>query len=383
MQATQTPRSVYIHIPFCRHRCGYCNFALVADRDYLIDRFLAALKLELNSWPGKIELQTLFLGGGTPTHLSREQLQQLFEMLGEHFDFSDAEVTSEANPSDLTPSKIDTLFELGVNRISLGVQSFRAAKLKQLERDHHAEVVEEVVAELKKYTDNISFDLIFATMGETPKMWQDDLQHAISLGPKHLSTYELTIEMGTAFWKQEKLGQLVQTDENLRADMYRSTIELLEQHGLKQYEISSFAAEGFQCEHNLIYWSGRPYLAFGAGASRYVDGVRETNHGSVSTYIKRIESAQSPVGFSEKLSSKERAKELLTVGLRKIEGVNEVEFRELTQFGFENLLTSPSAKELFVHGLVERVGNHLRLTEKGVLLYDGIAEVILKEDQQK
>lgn len=380
MQANQTPRSAYIHIPFCRHRCGYCNFALVAKRDYLIDRFLAALKIELGSLHEKIELDTLFLGGGTPTHLNLQQLNLLFQMLSQHFDFANAEVSSEANPSDLTPEKIDTLFERGINRISLGVQSFRDAKLKLLERDHDAQLIEDVVVELQKYTDNISFDLIFATMGESRQMWNDDLQQALSLNPKHLSTYELTVEMGTAFWKREKLGQLVQANEDLRVEMYRDAIELLEANGLNQYEISSFAEPGYQCEHNRIYWSGQPFLAFGAGASRYLNGIRETNHGSVSTYIKRLESGQSPVSFSEQLQPHERARELLVVGLRKIEGVNEPEFRRLTQFGFSDILTSQRATELFSNELLERADTQLRLTRKGMLLYDSVAEVVLREN---
>ena len=378
MNTIQSPKSAYIHIPFCRHRCGYCNFALVANRDYLIDRFLAALKIELSSIQERIELQTLFLGGGTPTHLSNQQLRHLFEMLGQHFDFSNAEVTSEANPSDLTSEKIETLFELGINRISLGVQSFRSEKLQQLERDHSAEVVERVVNQLQAFTENISFDLIFATMGEGLDQWQADLKHAISLQPKHLSTYELTIEKGTAFWNRERLGQLVQTDENLRAEMYQSTIEILEAHGFGQYEISSFAKEGFRCRHNLTYWSGQPYLAFGAGASGYIDQVRKTNHGSVSTYIKRIEAGQSPVELSERLSSMDRAKELLVVGLRRMDGVNQTEFHQLTQLVFGDVLTSRRAKGLFENELIKREGDNLRLTQQGVLLYDSIAEVILE-----
>lgn len=377
MNTIPTPKSAYVHIPFCRHRCGYCNFALVANRDYLIDRFLAALKTELSSVRDRIKLQTLFLGGGTPTHLSRKQIRTLFETLWQRFDFSDAEVTTEANPGDLTSEKIETLFELGVNRISLGVQSFRTEKLQQLERDHNSEVVEKVVNDLQNYTDNISFDLIFASMGETLEQWQNDLEKAISLHPKHLSTYELTIEKGTSFWKRERLGQLVQTDEDLRAEMYQATRATLKAHGFEQYEISSFAADGFRCQHNLTYWSGQPYLAFGAGASRYVNGVRETNHGSVSTYLKRIESGQSPVELSEQLSPLDRAKELLVVGLRRIDGVNQTEFRQLTRLGFADILTSQRAGMLFENELLRQEGEQLQLTEQGVLLYDSIAEVIL------
>ncbi len=376
MSDPSIPNSAYVHIPFCRHRCGYCNFALVAKRDYLIDRFLSALATELSRLDQGYTLQTLFLGGGTPTHLTAPQLTRLFTILQRRFDFTKAEVTSEANPSDLNTEKIQVLHDLGVNRFSLGVQSFHDSKLKLLERDHSADQVRQVVGELQNYTENISLDLIFAAMGETLEMWQADLEQAISLNPKHLSTYELTIEKGTQFWKRERSGQLSPTDEDLRTDMYQHTIHRLNNCGLDQYEISSFAAEGFRCQHNLIYWSGRSYLAFGAGASRYVGGVRETNHSSVSAYLKRLESGESPTVFSEKLDAIARAHELLVIGLRKIDGVQELAYRQLTGFGFDEVL-SEKARSLFELGLIERSGEQLRLTPRGVLLYDSVAETIL------
>jgi oxygen-independent coproporphyrinogen-3 oxidase len=350
---------------------------LVADRDYLIDRFLNALQVELSRLDQRVRLETLFLGGGTPTHLNSQQLERLFQMLDQHFDFGTAEVTTEANPNDLTPKKIQKLIQLGVNRFSLGVQSFRDSKLQLLERDHNATQVREAVKEIQKYTPNISLDLIFATMGESQQQWLDDLRSAVELNPVHLSTYELTIEKGTQFWNRERQGQLTQVDEDQRADMYAATIETLAQAKLNQYEISSFAADGFQCQHNLVYWSGQPYLAFGAGASGYLKGVRETNHGSVSTYIKRLENGDSPVASRDELDAESRARELMIIGLRRIAGVEENDYQKRTGFDFDSLLASPKAQELFRLGLLKRSKTHLAMTVKGVLLYDSIAEVIL------
>lgn len=379
MPDPSVPESAYVHIPFCRHRCGYCNFALVAKRDYLIDRFLDALNLEFSRLPQRYVLKTLFLGGGTPTHLSLRQLERLFESLNRYFDYATAEVTSEANPNDLTLGKIQLLNGLGVNRFSLGVQSFDASKLKLLERDHSADQVRKTVSQLQEYTENISLDLIFATMGETQKSWQDDLDQAIKLQPKHLSTYELTIEKGTQFWKRTQIGKLIPVAEDLRAEMYQQTLCTLSQAGLEQYEISSFAKPGFQCQHNLVYWSGAPYLAFGAGASQYLNGIRQTNHQSVSTYLKRIEANESPYAFSESLSPLDRALELLIIGLRKIEGVFESDFQTRTDLNFEETL-GDNQRKLIDFNLIEREQGRIRLTSKGVLLYDSVAEIILNRD---
>lgn len=372
------PRSAYVHIPFCRHRCGYCNFALVANRDYLVDRFLDALQVELSWIDERYELDTLFLGGGTPTHLKTKQLLRLFSMLRDRFDFSDAEVTTEANPSDLTVEKVDVLCDLGINRFSLGVQSFRQDKLHWLERDHNAETVNQAVRRIQERVPNLSFDLIFATMAESELQWLEDLRSAVQLNPTHLSTYELTIEKGTPFWSRHQSGELECVDEDRRADLYQQTIEFLIERGFEHYEISSFSLSGYRCQHNLVYWSGQPYFAFGPGASRYIDGVRETNHSSVSTYIKRLNSGSFPVAQSERLSPELAARELLVVGLRKMEGIVGEEFQKQTNFDWSNLI-GEKRQYLFEQKLLTADDLGLRLTPQGIMLYDSIAEVLLKD----
>ncbi len=238
-------RSLYVHVPFCRHRCGYCNFTLVAGREDLIDRFLNAIEREMHWLQGKHEVSTVFLGGGTPSHLNRNQLLRLSQVIRSRFEFSDeCEFSVECNPNDLDDTRADAFSEMGVNRISLGAQSFDWEKLQILERSHTADDIRAAVALARKFARSVSLDLIFAAPGETHEGWVADLEQAVALSPDHISTYELTYEKGTSFWARRLKGQLEQADEERRADMYLAAIELLDRSGLQHYEISSFAAGG-------------------------------------------------------------------------------------------------------------------------------------------
>ena len=316
--ADSDPRSVYVHIPFCRHRCGYCNFALVAGRDHLIEPFLDALESEIrlacdqfSTTDRSIEIDTLFFGGGTPSHLSPQQLERLGELVFSRFHLGeDAEVSAECNPSDISIQMLDSLREIGVNRISLGVQSFNADKLKVLQRDHDATVAKAAFEMAMERIGNVSMDLIFATPNETQEAWQQDLQTALELQPSHLSTYELTWEKGTTFWNRKSKGELDGSSEDLRVQMYQAAIERCGSAGLKQYEVSSFAVEGKRCQHNLQYWLCNPWFAFGPGAAEFTHGSRKTNHRSPTTWMKRIQAGESPVGEKEELSARDRALEL-------------------------------------------------------------------------
>jgi oxygen-independent coproporphyrinogen-3 oxidase len=370
------PRSAYVHIPFCRHRCGYCNFTLVAGRDYLIERFLNTLTIEIQWLDQTYELDTLFLGGGTPSHLSPKQLDQLAQTLNSRFEYSDAEVTAECNPNDLDESTMEAFAKLGVNRISLGVQSFSPTKLKTLERDHTPDDIRRAVSVAKQFGAAVSMDLIFAAPEESDSEWQQDLEIAISLQPDHVSTYELTYEKGTQFWNRLHRGNIEISDEDLRATMYSTAIERLAESGFEQYEVSSFAQPNSQCQHNQAYWIGDPFFAFGPGAARLIDGRRETNHQSTTRYLKLIESNQSPVADSEFLSPEESARERLAIGLRMATGVDEVTFKQRTSFdvaellsGFETMLIE---NDLLVHD-----ASTWRLTQSGLMVCDWIATKIV------
>lgn len=375
-QPSKKDRSLYIHVPFCSHRCGYCNFTLVAGRDDLIDRYLDAIAKEISWLQGRHRVSTIFLGGGTPSHLNEHQLTRLFETIATAFDLtSDCEITVECNPNDLKREKAQVLGRLGVNRISIGVQSFDAEKLGRLERTHTATDIKHAMELTRSFASSVSMDLIFATSGERLSTWTHDLEQALSLTPDHISTYELTYEKGTSFWSRLSKGELENADEQLRCDMYETAIEMLDQNGLKHYEISSFAGEGHRCQHNLAYWNGVDYFAFGPGASRFIDGVRETNHRSTTTYIKRMEAGESPVAESQKLTDREIAVDRLVFGLRQIDGISLSQFRDLSGFDAEELLGQN--RQLFEqHQLIQIKNNNCRLTGRGLMVADSIATKI-------
>ena len=371
------PRSLYVHIPFCRHRCGYCNFSLVAGRDHLIERFLGALETEI-SWLGdSYELDTLFLGGGTPSHLSPVQLDRLSEIIFSRFSLAaDAEVTAECNPNDLDERRGQALAKLGVNRISLGVQSLRLEKLTMLERDHDFADVENAIQVARSFCRSVSIDLIFAAPSETLPQWESDLDQALGLNPDHVSTYELTYEKGTQFWNRLNRGQLSQADEELRREMYCHTIDRLSSAGLEQYEVSSFAKPQHRCRHNMVYWSGDPYFAFGPGASKYVDLIRQTNHHSTMRYMDLIEQQRLPVAESEQLVPIDCAKERLAIGLRMIDGVDEKRFKSSTGFSVEEIL-GPLGEQLQENEMLIHKSGFWRLTAKGILICDWISGEIV------
>jgi oxygen-independent coproporphyrinogen-3 oxidase len=366
------PRAAYLHVPFCIHRCGYCNFSVVAGRDDLVDSYLQAIAKEL-SWLGQpCEVDTLYFGGGTPTYLPAAQLQQLCDtVLTWHPLAEGYEWTVEANPGDLDEDRIRVLAEAGVNRLSLGAQSFRDSKLKLLERDHQADDIYKAVNLARQAVMSISLDLIFAAPGETLAQWQDDLDKAIRLRPDHISTYGLNYERGTTFWNRRNRGELASVAEELERDMYVSAIERLQGIGYEHYEISNFAKPGCRSRHNETYWSGDGYYAAGPGAARYVNGFRETNHGSTSAYLKRVLAGNSPVAERESLDQEQRAREYLVFGLRRLEGVTRQRFIQRTGLCLDDLAGAEISR--FVEaGMLADDGESLSLTRQGLLISDAL-----------
>jgi oxygen-independent coproporphyrinogen-3 oxidase len=368
------PRAAYVHVPFCRHRCGYCNFTLVAGRDDLIERYLHAVELEVNQ-QGSLrsnELDTLYFGGGTPTHLSPDELQRLAAIvLPRHPLVIGYEWTVEANPSDVNERMIRTLAELGVTRLSIGAQSFRPEKLRLLERDHSATEITNATRFAKSAGLQVSVDLIFATPGETLQEWRDDLKEALALEPDHVSAYGLTFERGTAFWTRRRRGRLNELDEELQREMYALTIDTLTAASFEHYEVSNFARPGRRSLHNETYWSGDGYFAYGPGAARYIDGVREMNHRSTTTYLKRVFAGESPVAEREKLSPETRARELLVFGLRRMEGITRAAFAEITGYELDELVGRP-LRTFVDDGLLFDDGQQIRLTREGLFVSDAL-----------
>ena len=366
-------RAAYIHVPFCFHHCGYCNFTVIAGRNDLVGDYLRAVEMEMASLPAMQQVDTLYFGGGTPTQLSPAALRELFTIVRRRINPApNAEITIEANPADMDTEKATLLAELGVTRVSLGAQSFHDDKLKRLQRDHMADDSRRAIERLRcAGIASLSLDLIFAAPGETLDGWHDDLTQAISLLPEHISTYGLTFEKGTTFYGRLDRGELTQCDEESERAMYLAAIERLTAAGYEHYEVSNFAQPGRRSRHNQTYWTGEPYLAFGPGAARFIGGTREMNHRSVTTYLHRVLAGESPVADRETLSPTESARERLVFGLRRLAGVNVDDFARYTGFTV-NELAGPSIDKFIALGLLECGDGRLRLTREGLLVSDSL-----------
>lgn len=366
------PRAAYVHVPFCKHRCGYCNFTLVAGRDDLIDSYLTAIERELSWLERPREVETLFFGGGTPTHLPPDKLRRLIETVRHWFPLTAGyEFSVEANPADLDPAQVSVLVEHGVNRLSLGAQSFDAEKLLRLDRDHDADDIARSVELARPVFHSISLDLIFGVPGESVEVWEADLAAALKLRPDHISTYGLTYERGTVLWSRWQKGHVRPLGEELERTMFERGIDVLTRAGFEHYEVSNFARPGHRCRHNEAYWSGDEYYAVGPGAARYVNGRREMNHRSTTTYLKRVLAGQSPVADSEELSPEDRALELFVFGMRRLGGVDRTEFTDRTGFDLDRLV-GRALRRFVARGLLEDVGNRVRLTREGLFVSDSI-----------
>lgn len=369
--------AAYVHVPFCVHRCGYCDFTLVAGRDDLMGSYLQALEIELQRLETPRPVHTLFLGGGTPTHLPPRELEQLLQLLERWFIRSaGCEFSVEANPNDLDEERVAVLAEGGVNRVSLGVQSFDARRLEILERDHRAADIVTGFERVRSRINNVAVDLIFGVPGQTLHEWRETLGCAVALGPQHISTYGLTFEKGTSFWTRRRKGLLKQAPEELERAMYSAALDNLGEAGYEHYELSNFARPGFRCRHNEVYWSGQSYYGVGPGAASYLDGVRRTNQRSVTGWIRRTLAGAPPLYEEERLDPQGRAREAVMLGLRRRAGIDLAAFQARHQIPLDAL--EPGAVDRFCkQGLLETVEGRLRLTREGCYVADSVVAAFL------
>jgi len=376
--APAEPQAAYVHVPFCARRCGYCNFTLVAGRGDLIEPYLSAIEWELARLGRPRRVQTLFLGGGTPTILSADQLRRLMDLvLHWHPLAIGGEFSVEANPADLDAEKVAVFAAAGVNRVSLGAQSFDASKLFTLERQHSVDDIVRTVDLVREEVASVSLDLIFGVPGETRAIWERDLERCLRLPVDHVSTYGLTFEQGTTYWNRRRRGRLQPLPEETEAALYETAIDRLAAADFEHYEVSNFAQAGHRCRHNETYWLGKAYFGVGPGAARYVDGRREMNHRSTTTYLRRVAAGQSPVAECEQLSPEDRGREALVFGLRRLEGVDRAEFAGRTGFRLDHL-AGPALLQFIQQGLLEDDGHRLRLTRRGLLVSDSLWPAFLR-----
>lgn len=372
MAVSGLPRSVYLHVPFCRHRCGYCDFTLVAGRDDLIDQYLEALERELRRLTQPLEIDTLYLGGGTPSHLGGERLERLFAMLRQTLHpVEHAEITLEANPLDVNEPFVAAARRCGVTRVSLGSQSLDVATLRVLDRDHMPDDVRRASGMLAEAGMSRSLDLMTAAPGQTVTDVERDLEAIVSLEPEHVSVYCLTWEQGTAFETQRRKGLLEPVTDLAERAMFEAAIDRLGDAGFEHYEVSNFARPGHRCRHNEAYWDLRPWEAFGPGAARFDGRTRVTNHRSTTTWIKRVLGGHDPTGDRDAMSAEEAARERLVVGLRRRAGITVADFETVSGFT-PRQLAAKSIDRWIADGLAVEEEGRLWLTRDGLLVSDSL-----------
>ena len=384
--------SLYIHIPFCLKRCTYCDFVSGIYEPEKAYFYIKALKKELSNIPDKTPFSTLYIGGGTPTALSSDALSDFINYIFDIFKFVDKyEATIEANPGTLDSTKLKAIRSSGINRISIGVQSFNNDELSFLGRIHTSEEAEHSVTMAKEAGfDNIGIDLIYGVPGQTNDKWLRTLEIASSLRPQHISTYELTIEEGTALHDllhskshtpssrliippHSPLDKGGIIDEELTVQMYNSTIDYLLSEGFMHYEISNFALPDYACRHNLNYWDRGKYYGAGLGAHSFIKDKRFYNTDSLDKYLRLISENRSAVKDSEEISADKALSEAIFLGMRKTEGINVESFSR--RYG-RNIMSGFQTEimELQDAGLIESVSSdcsyetNLKLTRKGLML---------------
>ena len=374
------PTSAYVHIPFCTQICYYCDFSKVFIKNQPVDAYLQALIREFESYDIK-KLRTLYIGGGTPTSITAEQLEYLLTNLTKHLDLSILEeFTIEANPGDLTEDKIEVLKNSAVNRVSLGVQTFNDKHLKQIGRSHNEAQIYSTISNLKKAGfHNISIDLIYALPGQTMEDVKENVAKAIALDIPHLSLYSLILEHHTVFMNKMRRGKLQLPKEDLEAKMFEYIISELEANGFEHYEISNFTKPGFESRHNLMYWDNAEYFGVGAGASGYLNGVRYRNRGPIQHYLKAIAEDGHARLHEEHLTKAEMMEEEFFLGLRKKSGVSIKRFEEKFGLSFADTY-GDIVEKLQADGLLVKDPDVIRMTKRGLFLGDNVAEQFILED---
>ena len=370
---------IYLHIPFCKTRCTYCDFYSTTQQD-LSSTYIEALCKELklrNEYLDNEVISSIYLGGGTPSQLDITELKAIFSTIADNYSFAnEMEITLEANPDDLTPEYIEQLKCLPINRLSIGTQTFHDEMLQKLNRRHNSKQAIEAIAEAQKQGfNNISIDLMYGLPGETMKEWEEDLETAIQLNIQHISAYHLIYEEGTPLFRNLEKGLITEVDEELSLSFFKKLIEKLTHNGFIHYEISNFAKPNKLAQHNTSYWLGSKYLGCGPSAHSFNGESRDYNAALLSEYIKAL-NQDNLVVEKEILSQQSKYNDFIITRLRTMWGVSLTEIHE--QFGkeFKEYTLRASEKHLKQENLV-LINDRLKLTAKGIFLSDGIMSDLL------
>ncbi|MBB5324768.1 oxygen-independent coproporphyrinogen-3 oxidase [Anoxybacillus tepidamans] len=375
-------RAAYLHIPFCTHICHYCDFNKVFLKGQPVMEYLQAMEQEMKRTIAQFptdQLHTIFVGGGTPTALDIRQLDFLLTSIHNSLPFvaDDVEFTLEANPNELSREKLQLLKEAGVNRLSIGVQTFDDELLKHIGRTHRqTDVLRALEAAKAVGFSNVSIDLMYGLPGQTLAQLQTDLALAFSLDVQHISAYSLIIEPKTVFYNLMRKGNLSLPDQEEEAEMYEEIMKKMEENKYNQYELSNYTRPGFESRHNLTYWNNEEYYGIGAGAHSYVNGTRNVNARPLKKYIELIQQGKLPYIEHHEVSETEQMEEEMFLGLRKIEGVAKQRFYEKFHRSVHDVFAEVIENEK-EKGLLEETATHLRLTHRGKLLGNEVFQAFL------
>ena len=368
---------IYLHIPFCRKKCPYCDFYSIPDGDDSVTAFVDAAIVESNrnaqSDYGRFKYDSVYLGGGTPSLLKPDDIERLLRNIRRDYTIADdCEITVECNPSSLDHAKILRYSEAGINRISLGIQSFSDESLKILGRLHNAKEAVKSYRLIKKAGfANVSIDLIYGIPRQTVSEWESDLETVIQLEPQHISAYNLIIEKGTEFDDLLQQGKLDLPSDDDQSRMYDILINLLKKAGFKRYEISNFARPGFECRHNMKYWTGKPYLGLGPSAVSYDGQIRRKNRGDIELYIKAVRDGGEILSDSEIIDRETVLEEAIISGLRLASGLS-VDFLKRL-FNYDIFMEKSEAIDLLTaEDMITIKEGHIKLTDRALFVSDSV-----------
>ena len=364
--------SLYIHIPFCKQKCFYCDFPSYASIDYLREDYVEALCKEIEDKASKYIIKSIFIGGGTPSYLETNEIVKILNSIKKLKLMEGMEFTMECNPGALEEEKLLAMLNGGVNRISMGLQAVQNSLLKDIGRIHSFKQFEENFNLARKVGfKNINVDLMFGLPNQSVDEWKESLEVIANLNPEHISAYSLIIEEGTAFYTLWERNKLILPSEDDEREMYEITKGVLSEYGYNQYEISNYSKEGFECYHNKVYWKSEEYLGVGSASTSFIDGKRIKNIENVKNYIDRINSGEEIIEEITVNTIEDSMEEFVFMGLRMITGISLSEFEKRFRVNIESIYKDVIDKNIN-NKLLVLEGDNLKLTEKGIELSNSV-----------
>lgn len=384
----QQPLSIYIHYPFCKSKCPYCDFNSHVRESVDYQAFLAAYENELNFFARKItprKVKTIFFGGGTPSLMPLFLVEGILKKISSLWEIdSNCEITLEANPTSFEAAKFKDLHAIGINRLSIGIQALNDADLKFLGREHTSSEAIKTIETAAKIFDNFSFDLIYARPKQSLKSWHSELSRAINFGTKHLSLYQLTIEKGTKFYSQFQKKEFVMPDEELSAQFYEMTEEVTKQAGFQGYEISNYARKNYESRHNLAYWQSKDYIGIGAGAHSRVYFENEKNRRAIMmtheplAWLNKAKGQGVGIQTNEEISAGELLEEIILMGLRLENGISNEVFQFHLQKNIADIFDMKKLRDLEEQGLLVVNNDNIKIPQSAKILTNAIIAKVIE-----